>query len=99
MVVVQVKHSSSSVTTTSGDGTRRTRRYQSGWKDNQQETKIKTRAAQVAAQSFEEIRDKCLADGVLWQDPDFPPVNQSVYYSTQLPQSFQWKRPSVCMVT
>merc|ERR1712002_1044029 len=108
MVVIQVRHSSRVVTNSDGPTTTITssstdgdghhhhhrKRYQSGWKDAQQDHKISTRVAQVQAQSFEEIRNQCLEQGALWQDPDFPAVNQSVYYSTSLPQSFQWKRPS-----
>ena len=44
---------------------------------------------------YEEIRKKCLEKGVLWEDPDFPATQSSVYYHHTSPYTFEWKRPSV----
>ena len=43
--------------------------------------------------SYENIRDACLKDGVLFEDPDFPAVNKTMYFSKEPPRQFEWKRP------
>ncbi len=45
--------------------------------------------------SFEELRDECLERGQLWEDPDFPAAQASVFYHQTPPFAFEWKRPSV----
>lgn len=42
---------------------------------------------------FEQLRDSCLKRGELWQDPDFPAVQSSIFYHQKPPFSFVWKRP------
>ena len=44
---------------------------------------------------FEETRKKCLDKGVLWEDPEFPASQSSVFYHQTPPFAFEWKRPSV----
>lgn len=41
---------------------------------------------------YQEIKNWCLANGRLYEDPDFPAVPRSVYFSKTDP-SIQWKRP------
>ncbi|KAL7025041.1 hypothetical protein ACKWTF_013312 [Chironomus riparius] len=43
--------------------------------------------------SFERIKNECKRKGVLWEDPDFPAVQTSVFYHQTPPFTFQWKRP------
>lgn len=48
--------------------------------------------------TYDDIKAQCLKSGVLWEDPDFPPVASSIYF--RKPPSawpnIQWKRPRVC---
>ena len=43
---------------------------------------------------YKRVRDQCLAQKTLFEDPDFPAVNRSIYYS-KLDKSIVWKRPYV----
>ena len=45
--------------------------------------------------SFEELREECLQKGELWEDPDFPATQASVFYHQTPPFTFEWKRPNV----
>jgi len=87
---------SSTYVYSSGDGSQpasRTKRYSKGWRDPEQDSKIKTRVARVQTQNYNEIRAECLSRGLLFEDRDFPAVDTSVYYSQSLPHSFKWMRP------
>jgi len=42
---------------------------------------------------FERLRESCLKRGDLWQDPDFPAIQTSVFYHQKPPFNFVWKRP------
>ncbi|XP_004578605.2 calpain-9 isoform X2 [Ochotona princeps] len=44
-------------------------------------------------QSFEQLRQGCLSRGTLFEDPDFPASNSSLFYSERPPVPFVWKRP------
>jgi calpain-9 len=44
---------------------------------------------------FDRLRESCLKRGELWQDPDFPAVQSSIFYHQKPPFSFVWKRPKV----
>lgn len=46
-------------------------------------------------QSFEQLRQGCLSRGTLFEDPDFPASNSSLFYSERPPVPFVWKRPGV----
>jgi hypothetical protein len=47
--------------------------------------------------SYDSIKAHCLKTGTLWQDHDFPPVKESLFFKT--PPSYwpkiEWKRPQV----
>lgn len=47
----------------------------------------------ILAQNFEEIRSRCLSTGTLFQDPLFPAVDSSVYFSQSPNFSIEWLRP------
>ena len=49
--------------------------------------------------TFTEIRDECVEKQKQWEDPDFPPVQSSVFYHQTPPFTFEWKRPPVKKVT
>ena len=44
---------------------------------------------------YEAIVHHCIKTGELWEDPEFPAVQSSVFYHQTPPFSFQWKRPHV----
>ncbi|XP_053191095.1 calpain-9 [Scomber japonicus] len=48
---------------------------------------------QSDGKSFEQLRQECLQRGVLFEDPDFPAVDSSLFYSQSVPIQFEWKRP------
>jgi hypothetical protein len=47
--------------------------------------------------SYDAIRARCVQNGTLWEDPDFPAAKESLFFKT--PPSgwpnIQWKRPRV----
>lgn len=45
--------------------------------------------------SFADIQKHCLKEGVLFEDPDFPAVDASMFFSKKPPRPFVWKRPKV----
>lgn len=49
----------------------------------------------VPAQDYEKLRRQCLAQNKLFEDPYFPADGSSLFYSTQLPFTPEWKRPGV----
>ncbi|OQV14474.1 Calpain-B [Hypsibius exemplaris] len=52
------------------------------------------RGFHLAEKTFEEVRDGCLASGKLYEDPDFPAVDSSLFWFSRLPIPITWKRPS-----
>lgn len=53
------------------------------------------RSTHSSGQSFEQLRRECLQKGVLFEDPDFPATNSSLFYSERPQIPFVWKRPGV----
>ncbi|XP_006130420.1 calpain-3 isoform X2 [Pelodiscus sinensis] len=47
----------------------------------------------VKEKTFEELHKKCLEKKILYEDPDFPPNESSLFYNQKLPVKFEWKRP------
>jgi len=47
----------------------------------------------MASSEFERLRESCLKKGELWQDPEFPAIQTSVFYHQKPPFNFTWKRP------
>ena len=50
-------------------------------------------------QSYDDVRNGLLASGELWEDPDFPAVDSSLFFK-EAPASYamfgiEWRRPSV----
>ena len=44
---------------------------------------------------YSDIKRHCLKEGVLFEDPDFPAVDDSLFFSKKPPRPFVWKRPKV----
>jgi len=49
-------------------------------------------------QDYEKIRSKCLENGELFEDPEFPAEDPSVFFSRSERRSFQWLRPHVSII-
>lgn len=59
-----------------------------------------TRGGDLATSSlsYDELKAKLLKEGRLFEDPDFPATDRSLYYSQRPPRQIQWLRPSVSFV-
>ncbi|KAG9350232.1 hypothetical protein JZ751_026586 [Albula glossodonta] len=53
----------------------------------------KTVSCQSDGKTYEELRRECLQNNELFEDPDFPACDASLYYSQNVPINFEWKRP------
>ncbi|KAG8126121.1 hypothetical protein E2320_021429 [Naja naja] len=49
---------------------------------------------EVKEKTFHELHKKCLEKKILYEDPDFPANDSSLFFSQRLPVKFEWKRPS-----
>ncbi|PKU36956.1 calpain-3 isoform x2 [Limosa lapponica baueri] len=47
----------------------------------------------VKEKTYAELHKKCLEKNILYEDPDFPPNESSLFYSQKIPIKFEWKRP------
>ncbi|KAL4237591.1 hypothetical protein ACF0H5_002305 [Mactra antiquata] len=50
--------------------------------------------AGLGKQSYEQIVQKCKEEGCLFEDPEFPAEDASIFFSKSPPRPFEWKRPS-----
>ncbi|XP_044730408.1 calpain-B-like isoform X3 [Chrysoperla carnea] len=50
--------------------------------------------AKSLTQDFHQLRDECLRRNILFEDPEFPPTDSSLYFSKRPDRYFEWKRPS-----
>lgn len=46
-------------------------------------------------QDFNALRNECLEHGILFEDPEFPANDSSLFYSTRPDRHIEWRRPSV----
>lgn len=46
-------------------------------------------------QHYAELKRECIKDKTLFEDPEFPTTNASLYFRKPLPGIVQWKRPGV----
>ncbi|KAL1005968.1 hypothetical protein UPYG_G00066270 [Umbra pygmaea] len=54
-------------------------------------------STQSDGKTFEQLKQECLKKKKLFEDPDFPACDASLYYSQSAPLNFEWKRPGeVC---
>ena len=54
--------------------------------------------ARGEVQDFEKLRAECRRSGRLFEDPEFPATDCSIFFSRTPPRPFQWKRPHVSPV-
>ncbi|XP_009280046.1 PREDICTED: calpain-9 isoform X2 [Aptenodytes forsteri] len=52
------------------------------------------RATHSSGKAYKELKQECLCKGVLFEDPDFPACNSSLFFSEKPPIPFIWKRPT-----
>lgn len=53
------------------------------------------RAIHSSGKGYQELKQECLRSGCLFEDPDFPASNASLFFSEKPPIPFLWKRPGV----
>lgn len=46
-------------------------------------------------QSYDNIKKMCLEEGILFEDPEFPAQDDSIFFSRAPNRPFVWKRPAV----
>ncbi|KAF3425410.1 hypothetical protein E2986_03415 [Frieseomelitta varia] len=49
--------------------------------------------ARAAVQDFSKLKHECLATGTLFEDPEFPADDSSLYFSRRPDRYIEWKRP------
>ena len=72
-------------------------RYSRGWGSRRSDKPSTRNALPVSpgGKSYDEIKQQCLSQGALFEDPDFPARDTSIFYSRSPPRPFVWKRPHV----
>ncbi|KAL4648407.1 calpain-9 [Arapaima gigas] len=50
-------------------------------------------STQADGKTFEQLRQECLRRKQLFEDPDFPACDSSLFFSESVPINFEWKRP------
>ncbi|XP_021353806.1 calpain-9-like isoform X16 [Mizuhopecten yessoensis] len=48
----------------------------------------------VLNQNYDQIKAKCLDEGILFEDPEFEATDMSIFFSKRSPRPFEWKRPT-----
>jgi len=79
----------------SSGGGGRSARYSQGWRSAEQDRKPAPRVARVTSQDYNTIKQGCLAQKALWEDPEFPATDKSIYPSSPGPLPFKWMRATV----
>ena len=51
----------------------------------------------LEGKSYDEIKAQCLRENRLFDDPDFPALDSSVFPTRRPPRPFEWKRPPVSL--
>jgi hypothetical protein len=49
-------------------------------------------------QSYDKLKRSCLEDKSLFEDPEFPTTDKSLFFRKPLPGRVEWKRPGVSVV-
>ncbi|XP_072514107.1 calpain-9 [Salminus brasiliensis] len=55
--------------------------------------KVSAESTQADGKTYEQLRQECLQKKKLFEDPDFPACDSSLFYSQSVPVNFEWKRP------
>ncbi len=70
-------------------------RYKKGWGSSRGSRPPPGPPMKLEGKTYAEIKAQCLREGRLFEDPDFPAVDTSIFYSRAPPRPFVWKRPGV----
>jgi hypothetical protein len=76
-------------------------RYQQGWARGGEDTPatsgLSKNVVRLAGKSYEEVKAACRQSGALYEDPDFPADDRSLFpqYPPQGMPKITWKRPPV----
>lgn len=60
-----------------------------------QRTERKNPFAGLKDQIYGDIKSKCLQEGILFEDPEFPAEDTTIFFSRAPPRRFDWRRPTV----
>lgn len=55
--------------------------------------KVSAESSQADGRTYEQLRQDCLMKKKLFEDPDFPACDSSLFFSQAVPINFEWKRP------
>ncbi|XP_066516969.1 calpain-9 [Hoplias malabaricus] len=55
--------------------------------------KVVAESCQSDGRTYEQLRQECLQRKKLFEDPDFPATDSSLFFSESVPVNFEWKRP------
>lgn len=72
------------------------RRFKSGWGSRHggsEPTRPTGPPMKLEGKTYDEIKAQCLRENRLFDDPDFPAMDSSVFPSKMPPRPFDWKRP------
>lgn len=50
---------------------------------------------EIEEKSFDAVKTECLSQKLLFEDPKFPAVDTSLYFSAAPPYGMEWLRPPV----
>jgi len=45
--------------------------------------------------TYDQLKGRCVQDGVLFVDDAFPAIDKSIFFSHSVPTNVRWKRPKV----
>jgi calpain len=83
-------HPSSAVELEAGDcGSR----YTAGW-GSRRTVDPNVSSLNLGGKTYDELKAQCLKERRLFEDPDFPAVDSSIFFSRSPPRPFVWKRPT-----
>jgi calpain len=68
-------------------------RYSAGWGTRHKADPKSAEAFRAEGSRYDAIKAQCQKEGKLFEDPDFPAVDTSVFYTHRPPKPFEWKRP------
>lgn len=49
-------------------------------------------------QKYSDIKAKCQQEGILFEDPEFPAEDSTIFFTRAPPRSFEWLRPRVSTI-
>ena len=78
-------------------GSSRSRRHGPSIRGRPQPSSRRNPFASQENQSLDQIRETCLGEGIMFEDPEFEAVDTSIFFSQEPPRPFEWLRPHVSL--